>query len=54
MLTAFKLSEQHRPIMKVYQQALGQSETIAEHWQGVKDYFTKNAKMSIIYAQKKD
>jgi AcrR family transcriptional regulator len=53
MLTAFKLSEQHRPIMKVYQQALGQSETIAEHWQGVKDYFTKNAKMSIIYAQKK-
>ena len=36
MLTAFKLSEQHRPIMKVYQQALGQSETIAEHWQGSK------------------
>lgn len=53
MLSVFKLSEQHRAIMKVYQQALGHSEAIEAHWQGVKDYFTKNVKMSIIYVQKK-
>ena len=53
MLSVFRLSEEHRPIMKVYQQALGQSEAIIAHWQGVKDYFTKNAKISIIFSQKK-
>lgn len=53
MLTAFSLAEQNRPILKVYQQALGQSEAIAAHWQGVKDHFTKVAKKSIIYAQQK-
>ncbi|MGI6227112.1 MAG: TetR/AcrR family transcriptional regulator [Peptococcales bacterium] len=53
MLSVFKLSEQHRPIMKVYQQALGQSEAIIAHWQGVQDYFIKNTKVSIIFSQKK-
>ncbi len=53
MLSVFKLSEQHRPIMKVYQQALGQSEAIVAHWQGVQDYFIKNTKVSIIFSQKK-
>lgn len=53
MLSVFKLSEQHRPIMGVYQQALGQSEAITVHWQSVKDYFIKNTKVSIIFSQKK-
>lgn len=53
MLSVFKLSEQHRPIMKVYQQALGQSEAIVAHWQRVQDYFIKNTKVSIIFSQKK-
>ncbi len=53
MLTAFNLAEQNRPIMKVYQQALRLSETIVEHWQGVKNHFQKVAMKSIIYAQEK-
>ncbi len=53
LLSVFKLSEEHRNIMKVYEQALGQSEAIAAHWQGVKDYFIKNIKMAIVFAQRK-
>ncbi len=53
LLSVFKLSEEHSSIMKVYEQALGQSEAIVAHWQGVKDYFIKNIKVSIIFAQKK-
>ena len=53
MLSVFKLSDQHRDIMNVYQQALGHSDAIVAHWEGVKDYFTKNAEISILFSQKK-
>jgi AcrR family transcriptional regulator len=52
MRTSFTLADQHRPIMKVYQEALGQSEAITAHWQGIKDHFIRNSTESIIYAQK--
>ncbi|NLA26269.1 MAG: TetR/AcrR family transcriptional regulator [Firmicutes bacterium] len=53
MLTAFTLAEQNRPIMKVYQQALRLSETVAAHWQSIKDHFQKVARKSIVYSQEK-
>jgi AcrR family transcriptional regulator len=49
--TAFVLSDRHRPIMKVYQEALGQSEQVTGHWQSIIDQFIRNATQSIIYAQ---
>lgn len=51
MKTSFNLAEQHRPIMKVYQEALGQSDTIAGHWNSVKEHFIQSASQSIIFAQ---
>lgn len=51
VLTSFRLSEQHRPIMKVYQEALGQSTSIAAHWQSVIDRFIKSSANSFAYAQ---
>lgn len=53
VLTSFRLSEQHRPIMKVYQEALGQSASIASHWHNVKDQFIKSAARSFSYSQEK-
>jgi len=53
VLTSFRLSEQHRPIMKVYQEALGQSKSIANHWYNIKDHFIKNAARSFNYSQEK-
>ncbi len=53
VLTSFRLAEQHRPIMKVYQQALGQSESIAGHWYGIKEQFIESSARSFKYAQEK-
>ncbi len=53
VLTAFRLAEQHRPIMKVYQEALGQSDPIAEHWQSIIDQFIKSSARSFEYSQEK-
>lgn len=51
MMTCFRLADQHRPIMKVYQEALGQSEQIHDHWHAVKEHFIKSAAASIKFAQ---
>lgn len=53
VLTSFRLSEQHRSIMKVYQEALGQSESISEHWHSVKDRFVESSARSFAYSQEK-
>ncbi len=53
VLTSFRLGEQHRPIMKVYQEALGQSESIASHWYGIKEQFIESSARSFKYAQDK-
>jgi AcrR family transcriptional regulator len=53
VLTSFRLAEQHRPIMKVYQEALGQSASIEAHWQSVIDQFIKSSAHSFTYAQEK-
>ncbi len=51
MTTCFQLADRHRPIMKVYQEALGQSEHIYVHWNTVKENFIKKAAESIKFAQ---
>ena len=51
MMTCFRLADQHQPIMKVYQEALGQSDNINEHWKVVKQNFIDNAARSIKFAQ---
>ena len=53
VLTSFRLSEQHRPIMKVYQEALGQSPSISTHWQSIIEQFIKSSAKSFAYAQDK-
>jgi len=53
VLTSFRLSEQHRPIMKVYQEALGQSSSIAAHWQSIIEQFIKSSARSFAYSQEK-
>ena len=53
VLTSFRLSEQHRPIMKVYQEALGQSPSIASHWQNIIDQFIKSSARSFAYSRGK-
>lgn len=53
MATAFSLAEQHRPILKVYMEALGQSNRIKEHWEAVLAYFIKSTAKSIRFAQEK-
>lgn len=53
VLTSFRLAEMHRPIMRVYQEALGQSEQIAEHWHSIKDHFIKSSASSFQYSQEK-
>ncbi len=53
VLTSFRLSEQHRPIMKVYQEAIGQSSSIAAHWQNIIDQFIKSSARSFAYSQEK-
>jgi len=53
VLTSFRLSEQHRPIMKVYQEALGQSSSIAAHWHSIIDQFIKSSAKSFAYSQEK-
>jgi AcrR family transcriptional regulator len=53
VLTSFRLSEQHRPIMKVYQEALGQSDSIEAHWKNIIDQFIKSSAHSFTYAQGK-
>ena len=54
VLTSLRLAEQHRPIMKVYQEALGQSSSISEHWQNIIDQFIKSSAKSFAYAQEKN
>ncbi len=53
VLTSFRLAKQHRPIMSVYQEALGQSASIASHWKSVKDQFIKSSARSFAYSQDK-
>ncbi len=53
VLTSFRLAEQHRPIMKVYQEALGQSDSIAEHWENIIDQFVKSSAHSFVYSKEK-
>ncbi len=53
VLTSFRLSEEHLPIMKVYQEALGQSESIAAHWHNIKEQFIKSSARSFAYSQEK-
>ncbi len=53
VLTSFRLSEQHRPIMKVFQEAFGQSPSVAAHWHGVKEQFIKSSALSFAYSQNK-
>lgn len=53
VLTSFRLSEEHRSIMKVYQEALGQSKSIAAHWTSIKDQFIKSAARSFEYSYEK-
>jgi len=53
VLTSFRLSEQHRPIMRVYQEALGQSESIEAHWQSIIGQFIKSSAHSFAYSQEK-
>jgi len=53
VLTSFRLAEQHRPIMKVYQEAMGQSETIAGHWHTVIEQFITSSSRSFAYSQNK-
>ncbi len=53
VLTSFRLAEQHRPIMKVYQEALGQSESIAAHWENIIGQFIKSSARSFVYSQDK-
>ncbi len=40
--TAFRLAEQHRPMMKVLLEALDQSETITGYWNSMKDNFVNS------------
>jgi AcrR family transcriptional regulator len=49
--TCFQLADRHRPIMKVYQEALGQSDQISAHWQEMKENYIQGAAQSIRYAQ---
>jgi hypothetical protein len=51
MMTCFRLADQHRPIMRVYQEALGQSDFITAHWTSVKEHFINSAAESIKFAQ---
>lgn len=51
VLTSFRLAEQHRPIMKVFQEALGQSEPIFGHWRDIKEQFITSTARSFKYAQ---
>lgn len=53
VLTSFRLSEQYRPIMKVYQEALGQSESTEAHWHSIKEQFIKSSARSFAYSQDK-
>jgi AcrR family transcriptional regulator len=53
VLTSFRLSEQHRPIMTVYQEALGQSSSIATHWHSIIDQFIRSSARSFSYSQEK-
>ena len=53
VLTSFRLSEQHRPIMKVFQEAFGQSPSVAAHWHSVKEQFIKSSALSFAYSQNK-
>lgn len=49
--TSFRLAEQHRTIMRVFQEALGQSEEIFNHWKAVKEHFISTSSRSITYGQ---
>jgi len=53
VLTSLRLSDQHRPIMKAYKEALGLSKSIAEHWGNMKNQFIKTSAKSFTYAQEK-
>ncbi|OPL10432.1 MAG: hypothetical protein AVO34_03590 [Firmicutes bacterium ML8_F2] len=53
VLTSLRLSEEHRPIMKVYQEALGKSTSITKHWYDIKEQFIISAARSFSYSQEK-
>ncbi len=53
ILTSFRLADQHRPIMKIYQQALVLSDAIESHWFGVQAHFIESSAKSFKYAKEK-
>jgi len=53
ILTSFRLADQHRPIMKIYQEALALSDNIESHWFGVQALFIESSAKSFKYAKNK-
>ncbi len=53
ILTSFRLADQHRPIMKIYQEALALSDAIESHWFGVQAQFIESSAQSFKYAKEK-
>ncbi|HHX87441.1 MAG TPA: TetR/AcrR family transcriptional regulator [Firmicutes bacterium] len=49
--TSFRLAEQHRPVMKVLREALGQSKAISEYWETMKNCFIASTSRVINQAQ---
>ena len=49
--TSFRLAEQHRPIMRVFREALGQSDEIFNHWQAVKAHFISTSSRFVTCAR---
>lgn len=45
------LAEQHSSIMKVFQEALRESQDIADHWRKIKEHFIASLNETIIYAR---
>lgn len=49
--TSFYLVEQHGSIMKVFREALRDSQGVADHWQEVKEHFIASLNKTLIYAR---
>lgn len=52
MMTSFNLAHQHRPVLKIYRLALGQSKTVAGHWDRIKEQFIQYIAQVFAGAQK--
>jgi len=52
--SVFALATEHRPMLKVLKEALGQSDPILEHWNQVLNEFVNGATQIINIARKKD